>query len=63
MFHNFLDSRLAQEIVARTMRIIDCNVNIMDSKGYIIGSGDPERIGEFARRCAPGVIPWPHGGN
>jgi carbohydrate diacid regulator len=47
MFHNFLDSRLAQEIVARTMQIIECNVNIMDSKGYIIGSGDPERIGEL----------------
>ena len=47
MFQNFLDSRLAQEIVARTMQIIDCNVNIMDSKGYIIGSGDPERIGEL----------------
>lgn len=62
MFHNFLDSRLAQEIVTRTMRIIDCNVNIMDSKGYIIGSGDPERIGEL-HEGALGVIPWPHGGN
>ena len=47
MLNNFLDSRLAQEIVARTMQIIDCNVNIMDSKGVIIGSGDAERIGEL----------------
>lgn len=47
MLHNFLDSRLAQEIVERTMKIIECNVNIMDSKGVIIGSGDAERIGEL----------------
>lgn len=47
MLNNFLNSRLAQDIVARTMQIIDCNVNIMDSKGVIIGSGDAERIGEL----------------
>lgn len=42
-----LDARLAQEIVARTMQIIDCNVNVMDARGRIIGSGDRERIGEL----------------
>lgn len=42
-----LDARLAQEIVARTMRIIDSNVNVMDARGRIIGSGDRERIGEM----------------
>jgi carbohydrate diacid regulator len=47
MLHKFLDARLAQEIVSQTMSIIDCNVNIMDSNGYIIASGDPERIGEL----------------
>ncbi len=42
-----LDARLAQEIVARTMKIIDGNVNVMDARGRIIGSGDRERIGEL----------------
>ncbi len=42
-----LDSRMAQDIVARTMRIIDSNINVMDARGKIIGSGDPERIGEL----------------
>lgn len=40
------DEKLAQSIVSRTMRIIDCNVNVMDSRGRIIGSGEPERIGD-----------------
>lgn len=39
--------QLAQYIVARTMKIIDCNVNVMNSRGEIIGSGDLERIGEL----------------
>lgn len=42
-----LDTRLAQDIVARTMQIIDSNVNVMDARGRIIGSGDRERIGEM----------------
>ncbi|CAX58336.1 MULTISPECIES: CdaR family transcriptional regulator [Erwinia] len=42
-----LDARLAQDIVARTMQIIDSNVNVMDARGRIIGSGDRERIGEM----------------
>lgn len=42
-----LDHRLAQEIVSRTMNIIQCNVNIMDEHGVIIGSGNMERIGEL----------------
>ncbi|MFS2222778.1 CdaR family transcriptional regulator [Pantoea sp. B65] len=42
-----LDARLAQEIVARTMKIIDSNVNVMDARGRIVGSGDRERIGEM----------------
>ncbi|WP_432723054.1 helix-turn-helix domain-containing protein [Jeongeupia wiesaeckerbachi] len=41
-----LDAVLAQEIVARTMRIIDCNVNVMDERGTIIASGNAERIGQ-----------------
>lgn len=42
-----LEAHLAQEIVARTMQIIDSNVNVMDARGRIIGSGDRERIGEL----------------
>lgn len=30
-----------------TMRIIDNNINVMDARGRIIGSGDRERIGEL----------------
>ncbi len=42
-----LDAKLAQKIVARTMQIIDSNVNVMDSRGRIIGSGDDQRLGEL----------------
>ncbi|AYH02766.1 CdaR family transcriptional regulator [Pectobacterium parmentieri] len=41
------DDKLARSIVARTMQIIDCNVNVMDARGRIIGSGDKERVGEI----------------
>lgn len=34
-----LDTKMAQDIVARTMRIIDTNINVMDARGRIIGSG------------------------
>lgn len=44
---HFFGSTLAQEIVTRTMQIIDCNVNVMDATGKIIGSGDPGRLGEL----------------
>lgn len=43
----FLTAELAQQIVDKTMKIIGCNVNIIDTNGLIIGSGDPERIGEL----------------
>lgn len=33
--------------MSRTMRIIDTNINVMDARGRIIGSGDRERIGEL----------------
>lgn len=47
-----LDTKMAQDIVARTMRIIDTNINVMDARGRIIGSGDRERIGGARRRAA-----------
>lgn len=42
-----LDTRLAQDIVTRTMRIIPFNVNVMDAQGVILASGNPERVGEL----------------
>lgn len=39
-----LDHDLAQDIVDRTMAILPNNVNVMDSQGLILGSGEPERI-------------------
>ncbi len=42
-----IETRLAQEIVERTMRIIPFNVNVMDVRGIIIGSGEASRIGDL----------------
>lgn len=42
-----LNTRLAQDIVTRTMRIIPFNVNVMDEHGVILASGSPARIGEL----------------
>jgi carbohydrate diacid regulator len=44
---NVLTRELAQSIVTRTMKIIHRNINVMDHKGMIIGSGDPSRIGQI----------------
>ncbi|WP_079509075.1 sugar diacid recognition domain-containing protein [Mesobacillus jeotgali] len=41
---DFLNKQLAQEIVDRTMGIIGKNINVMDNRGVIIGSGDKNRI-------------------
>jgi len=41
-----LENNLAQEIVDRTMHIIGNNINVMNHKGIIIGSGDSLRIGQ-----------------
>lgn len=40
-----LSKNLAQTIVDKMIEIIKYNVNIMDNKGIIIGSGDKDRIG------------------
>ena len=42
-----LETSLAQEIVERTMKIVPFNVNVMDVRGFILGSGNPARIGEL----------------
>lgn len=42
-----LDHQLAQQIVDRTMEIIDNNINVMNQTGMIIASGDSGRIGQL----------------
>ena len=39
-----LDHQLAQEIADRAMNVLRCNVNVMDSQGLIIGTGEAERL-------------------
>ncbi|GIN87314.1 CdaR family transcriptional regulator [Heyndrickxia sporothermodurans] len=41
-----LTDKLAQQIVDRTMSIIERNINVMNSHGVIIGSGDKNRLGK-----------------
>lgn len=43
----FLDAALAKQIVNRTMKIIGHNINVMNSHGVILGSGEADRIGEI----------------
>ena len=40
-----IEPELARQIVERTMKIIPFNVNVMDYRGIILGSGKPARIG------------------
>ena len=42
-----IEPRLAQNIVERTMRVIPFNVNVMDARGIILGSGAAARIGQL----------------
>ncbi|WP_127958928.1 sugar diacid recognition domain-containing protein [Serratia microhaemolytica] len=41
---NFLQQATARQIVQRAMHIIPHSVNVMDSNGVIIASGDPSRL-------------------
>lgn len=41
-----LSAALAQQIVQRTMAILSHNINVMNSNGIIIGSGQTERLGQ-----------------
>lgn len=43
----YVTKELAQKIVGRTMEIIDCNINVMNEKGVIIGSGDKNRMDQI----------------
>ncbi len=40
-----LDPAIAMQIVSRTMSILGHNVNVMNNRGVILGSGDNLRIG------------------
>ncbi len=42
-----LDEALAQKLIERVTEYTDYNVNIMNEKGLIIASADPDRIGKF----------------
>ena len=39
-----INTTIARQIVERTMKIIQYSVNVMDSTGQIIASGDPDRL-------------------
>ncbi|HET7628859.1 MAG TPA: sugar diacid recognition domain-containing protein [Bacillales bacterium] len=42
-----LTSEIARNIVQETMQTLGRNINIMNEKGIILGSGDPDRIDTF----------------
>ena len=42
-----LSKAIAQRIVLEMMNVIPYNINVMDEKGIIIGSGDIDRIGNI----------------
>lgn len=44
--------KLAQNIVNKTMNTLGKNINIMDEKGVIIGSGDKSRLNQFHEGAA-----------
>jgi len=44
--------KLAQDIVDKTMKILEKNINIMDEKGVIIGSGDKSRLNQYHEGAA-----------
>ena len=42
-----IELSLAQDIVRRTMQIIAFSVNVIDARGVILASGDPQRVGDL----------------
>ena len=42
-----IELSLAQDIVRRTMQIIGFSVNVIDARGVILASGDPQRVGDL----------------
>ena len=48
-----LDMRVAQEIADRISEAVGHNVLLTDAQGWVIGSGDPERVGTFHEASVP----------
>ncbi len=47
-----LDTKMAQDIVARTMRIIDTNINVMDARGALLAAAIASVLGNCTKvRC------------
>ena len=51
-----LTEELAQIIVNKMMKVIPYNVNLMNPKGIIIGSGDKKRIGKVHDGAIKAII-------
>ena len=45
MYENYLNTENAQKIADGIMKIIPCNINITDTAGEILASGDKSKIG------------------
>lgn len=50
-----LTEKLAQNIVDKMMGVVPYNINIMDEKGVIIGSGDRSRLGQLHQGAVTAV--------
>lgn len=44
--------KLAQDIVDKTMKILEKNINIMNENGVIIASGDKSRLNQYHEGAA-----------
>lgn len=47
MYQNYLNTENAQKIADGIMKIIPCNINITDTEGVILASGDKSRLGSL----------------
>jgi Sugar diacid utilization regulator len=54
--HVIITRELAQKIVDNIMPIVHCNVNIMNSDGIIIGSGQPARINSYHQGAINAIL-------
>jgi len=57
-----LDTKMAQDIVARTMTIIDTNINVMDARGRMYRQRRSGAYRRAARRSAAGAFAGARGG-
>ena len=52
MYENYLNTENAQKIADGIMKIIPCNINITDTAGEILASGDKSTLGNSSQRGA-----------